>query len=509
MASTLQRLAARTLGLATLDDVRALAESLLPPKDNLTPPGFTLISGDAVAVDPATVKRIQETAQQMWLTDPLIKQAVRVKRNFVLGAGITFTAEDPEIDEALHESWRDPLEKMPDQLEDWFNSLAVTSELCLRFFETTDGMVRVRQIPFAEIDDVITDPDDRNKILFIRRKYVHREFDKGSKSWRAEQRDDLIPGDEVIFVATNRVPGTVRGISDLYAAIPWARAYSEWLRDRMAINKSKGAWAWIRKVTGGAAQLAASAAKLASDIGGKVKSAITGQDPEERKAPPKPGSVITSNGNVDWSVVSNPVNAEDAKEDGRAIKLQVCSATNVFEHYFGDASVANLASAQAMELPMLREYETMQGLLGRIVAQVFRRKLEGKVRAGRLPDAYTITREVLRDDALVEEQVEKATVDCPVDVNWPPLKSENRKDLVTAAEGEQRMGIKSNATIASELGVEDWEQERARLFKERQERQARAREDETNDYPPFPQKPGAPKKNAAKPAEDDDEDGDD
>lgn len=487
MASRFQRMAARTLGLVTQDQMEALAEALDSRRDAIADPvGFTLISSDGnLTVNTETLRRIQEEAQKAWISDPLIKQAVRVKRVFTLGSGITFSAEDPKIDQMLHEAWRDPLEKMPEQLEDWANSLLVTCELCLRFFETADGTVRVRQIPFGEIYDVITDPDDRNRILWIWRKYTHREFSVEAKTWKTEGKDEFIPGEEVIWVAINRIPGTVRGVPDLYAAIQWSRAYSEWLRDRMAINKSKGAWAWVRTITGGAAQVAAQAAKLAADIGGKVKGALTGDD-EQKKAPPKPGSVITSNDKVKWDVVSNPVNADDAKEDGRALKLQVAAATNVFEHYFGDASVANLASAKAMELPMLRDGETLQGLLGRIVAQVFRRKLEGKVRAGRLDETYTITRERLKDGALVEEQIEKQTVDCPVDVNFPPLKTEeDRLKRAQAAEIEQRMGIKSDETIASEQGVDDWQQEKARLFKERQEREARDKEDESDGYPPF------------------------
>lgn len=505
MANVLQRLVARSLGLLTREDLAAIAEAIDGRSDTvLNPSGYTLISGDGTAVDPVTIKTIQTNAQAQWITDPLIKQAVGVKRHFVLGAGITFTAEDAEVDEALHEFWRDPIEKMPEQLEDWFNSLMVTSELCLRLFPAVNGQLRVRQIPFNEITDVITDPDDRNRLLYIRRQYVRREFRTESKQWVTTPQDDLIPGEEIIWVAINRAQGSARGISTLYAAIPWAKAYSEWLQDRVRLNKAKGAWAWIRKVTGGVAAVAAATTKLASDIAGKVRSAAASEEPT--KAPPKAGSVITTNGNVDWSVINAKVNADDAKEDGRALKLQVASAVNVFEHYFGDASVANLASAKAMELPMLREYETLQGLMGRIIGQVFHRLLEAKVKAQRLPDTYTITREILRDGALVEETIEKPTLDCPVDINWSPLKTDDRLDRTKAAQIEHLMEIKSKATLASELGVEDWQQERAQIYREREEREARRREEASDEYPPFPVPGTKPKKDGTPVADDGDDD---
>lgn len=486
MANALQRMAARVLGLATEEDVRRIAESLLSDRDRIDQlPGWTLMSGsgDTVA-PPELIQRIQQEAQAMWIKDPLLKQAVGVKRHFVLGGGISFTAEDPDIDQVLHTFWRDDLERMPMQLTDWFNSLQVGAELCLRFYPALNGMVRVRMIPLAEVADVITNPDDRHEIRFIRHKYSRREFNQAAMSYMEMPLDELIPGEEVLWLAVNKPSGWVRGISPLYAAIPWAKAYSEWLQDRVKLNKAKGAWAWIRKVTGGIAAVTAGAAKLAADIGGKVKSAVTGVD--DSKAPPKPGSVITANQNVDWQVINAKVGADDAKEDGRALKLQVAAATNVFEHYFGDASVANLASAKAMELPMLRECEDLQDTMGWVLSHVFRRLLRAQVDAHRLPDKYSVTREVLNDGSVVEVTEQKATVDCPVDINFPPLRSEDRLQNTQAAEIEQRMGVKSDATLASELGVEDWEQERTRLFKQRQEQDARDQAQLSDQYPPFP-----------------------
>lgn len=500
MVNLVQRMAARALGLATADDVRQILKEASIGRDDYNPlsePGYRLVTslGSPVA-NPVALQKIQREAQDMSLTDPLIMQAVRIKRIFVLGAGITFKAEDPEIDKLLHAFWADELEKMPEQLEEWFDSLVIGSELCLRFYQALDGTVRVRLIPALEITDVVTHPEDRHVIEWVRRQYTVRVFNSESKLWSEHARDEWIPGEEILWLAVNKLPGWVRGVSQLYVAIPWARAYAEWLRDRMSINKSRGAWAWIRRVKGGLGAVAAAAGRLASDIGGAVKSAATA--PEPTKAPPKPGSVITANEGVEWSTVNNKVDADNAKEDGRAIKLQVAAAVNVFEHYFGDASVANLASAKAMELPMLKEYEWWRAKLGWVLGQVFHRLLRAKVAAGRLSEEYQVLRQIVQDNDLVDETVTKATVDCPVDINWPALRIEDRKPTTEAAKLEQEMGVKSDATLASELGVEDWPQEQARLLQEKRARQAEERAQVSDDYPPFP---GAP--------DDDDPGGDD
>lgn len=485
MANALQRLMARTLGMMTKDDLAAVMEALTV--DDLREPGWRLIGdpgGTGAWADPTQIKEVQREAQNWWLKDPLLGQAVNLKRYFILGPGMSFTAEDPECDAALRGFWNDPANRLFFAQGEWFDSLAVYAELALRFYQAPDGSVQVRLIPVTEIADVITDPEDRHRLLYLRRQWTRRTFDQAGKSYHEEAVDELIPGEEVLFVAVNHPPGWVRGVSPFYRAIPWAKAYAEWLQDRARLNKAKGAWAWLRRIKGGAAALAKSTQDLAAKIGGAVRT--TSGTGTAELPPPKPGSVITTNEGVEWDVINSRVGADDAKEDGRALKLQICAALNVFEHYFGDASVANLASAKAMELPMRREYEWWQGLMAWILRQVFQRVLEAQVRAGRLPETFTVAKQVWRDGAVVEETTEKQTVDCHIDVNFPSLKGEdNRLDQVKAAQIEQQMAVKSDATLASELGVEDWAQEQARLEKERQTRQARSREEMTGQFPPF------------------------
>src|SRR5690606_10577099 len=99
--------------------------------------------------------------------------------------------------------------------------------------------------------------------------------------------------------------GWVRGVSPLYRAIPWSKAYREWLQDRARINKAKGAWAWVRKIkNAGAAAVAQSAAKLAEQIGGTVRGS---GGTAATLPPPKPGSVITTNDGVEWEVINAKV----------------------------------------------------------------------------------------------------------------------------------------------------------------------------------------------------------
>jgi len=53
----------------------------------------------------------------------------------------------------------------------------------------------------------------------------------------------------------------------------------------------------------------------------------------EHASPPEPGSVIIHNESEHWSAVKPEINASEAAEDGRAIKLMVAVGAQLPEHY--------------------------------------------------------------------------------------------------------------------------------------------------------------------------------
>ena len=114
-------------------------------------------------------------------------------------------------------------------------------------------------------------------------------------------------GSEVMQFAINKVSNAKRGKSDLATLLPWLRRYKDWLTDRVRINKYKGAFLWDVQLTG--ADRKAIERKRA-----------------EYSYPPEPGSVIIHNESEKWSAVKPEISANDAANDGRAIKLMVAVA---------------------------------------------------------------------------------------------------------------------------------------------------------------------------------------
>ncbi len=147
-----------------------------------------------------------------------------------------------------------------------------------------------------------------------------------------EESEHLSRGDQFCI---NKVSNAKRGKSDLATLIPWLRRYKDWLTDRVRINKYKGAFLWDVQLQG--------ADKKAID-----------RKKMEYAYPPEPGSVVIHNESEQWSAVKPEINANEAAEDGRAIKLMIAVGAQLPEHYLSDGSNGNRATATEMGLPSYR-----------------------------------------------------------------------------------------------------------------------------------------------------------
>ncbi len=79
-------------------------------------------------------------------------------------------------------------------------------------------------------------------------------------------------------------------------------------------------------------------------------------------ARPDAGSVLIENLGADTQPIRTDTGAENAYQDGRMIRLQICAAFGIPEQYFGDISTGNLATAVSAELPIIKMFESYQSI---------------------------------------------------------------------------------------------------------------------------------------------------
>lgn len=373
---------------------------------------------DGVGFNSETTRSIMNRAYHAWCTNPLAGQIVNLTTWFVMGRGIGFTSKDSRVQSVLNKFWHDESNDI-DNLQQWMsNELQIYGEIFIRMFKNPfDGSVQIRLLDPMEIVDIVTDPDDYLKPVAYLREYKAdpnvkkrlSNFRKGGFSdsdfFSTDTKREVIYSDEIIHVKVNNVSNGLRGISELYRVLPWLDALDRWLRDRMAINQARGAFAYLRKVPANPA-----------DIAGPFKS-----DSRGKYIPPKPGSILVVHDGETWEVLSPKIGADDAKEDGRALKLMVAAGSGIFEHYFGDPSTGNLATTRSMELPMVKKFENRQRLFEGVFRKLFGIVIDSAIDAGVIP----------------------SDIDKSIEVNFPPIVPDDVAGLTETLIAQVESGLLS------------------------------------------------------------------
>ena len=288
---------------------------------------------------PSTYLELHNLCYEAYNANPLAFAIIEITTSFVMGKGVVLAAREPEVQRLLLDFWHDPANSMETRVYSLCTELALYGEQFIRFFVNPyNGRVTVRQVDPSLIDQVETDPDDIETPLRFHRRPIGPDATlPGEPKVQPGQNFEgtwYKAGDEMMQFAINKVSNAKRGKSDLATLLPWLRRYKDWLTDRVRINKYKGAFLWDVQLQG-ADRKAIERKKM------------------EYSYPPEPGTVVIHNETETWTAVRPEINASEAAEDGRAIKLMVAIGAQLPEHDLAVGSNGNRATAAEMGLPTL------------------------------------------------------------------------------------------------------------------------------------------------------------
>jgi hypothetical protein len=322
---------------------------------------------------PSTYLELHNACYEAYNANPLAFAIIEMTTSFVLGKGVTIAATQPSVHKVLQEFWHDPDNHMETRIYALCTELSLYGEQFIRFYvNTIDGSVKIRQVDPSIIDQIETDPDDIETVLrFHRRPIGPSATQPGDPAPTTAQEQSNFEGEwfasgsQMVQFCINKVSNAKRGKSDLATLLPWLRRYKDWLTDRVRINKYKGAFLWDVQLLG--------ADKKAID-----------RKKMEHTTPPEPGSVIIHNEAEKWSAVKPEINANEAAEDGRALKLMIAVGAQVPEHYLSDGSNGNRATAAEMGLPTLLKFQRRQYVMRFLLRTILDRVLLEACKAQRL-----------------------------------------------------------------------------------------------------------------------------
>ncbi|WP_404291575.1 hypothetical protein [Glutamicibacter arilaitensis] len=264
---------------------------------------------------PEARRRNAELCRVFAIANPLIKRGLELRAAYVFGQGVGTTATGESVNE-LVQAWLDD----PEVREVFAGSQAqARNELALGtdgnvffalFTNPLTGRVKPRVLPFEEIQEQITDPEDSLSVRYYKRVWNRRdasgnEHEVTTYHPRYDYRPlirskrfgehDIIWDAPIYHVKVNALTGWQYGIGDAYSALPWARGYKEFLEAWAIMMNALSKIVWQRVGKGGKRTAAQGRRELEKVAGMMPGGSVNATDDTKLEAIPKTGATIDSN----------------------------------------------------------------------------------------------------------------------------------------------------------------------------------------------------------------------
>lgn len=334
---------------------------------------------------------VQDTAWRLWLMSPIAKRALQIKRDYILGRGVTIQAADEELQPVLDAFWKD--NKLAARLKQYVTQLFLLGEqLFPVFVRDADGRVRLGYIDPIEIEEVITHPDN----VLERWAVVVKAQAPEIKTWQVTRPqvtvyrvvrldDEVVVKDEVVDLDTGygkvmqaNHPGML--ITAEQANLePWEVTMLGYYKlkeytgscfyfCRNALSNQPRGYTdllqvadWIDQAEGVLFDLAdreALAGYFFADvtIQGDPE-AVKTRAAEIKRAPPKKGSVVVHNDKETWNLNAPDLKQAGSIETGKELITFILGGQGLPNHWYGRGDETNRATAQAQGDPTWRTME--------------------------------------------------------------------------------------------------------------------------------------------------------
>jgi hypothetical protein len=386
-------------------------------------------------------KRIAQKSRVALKFDPLAAAEAQLLADFAFAKGVPIpTARDPQVQDVIREAWTDANneEKLTgfSAMRKLSNELMTAGELFVTLY-TAAGRVRVGRLDADTVEAVVPDPEDRLRPLWYMARVRKFEWDFANdrakleqdvlngakpkvlywKHWRnyddaVEEREKGLVDDGETPLETPPAAKMAKGVvyhvainqtgEELRGNPPWARS----LRFFEAMNvlieahvaQAQAASAFVAKRVMKGSPKAVS--KAAANILGHVSELGSGRfDPDARRAgeseeragfapggapPIPPGSWWTENDSSKLEALALSSGSGQMAQTAQIVRSPIAAAAGFGQHYLGDSSDANLATASTLELPATMRVQSWQQYFEDLVRWFTDRAIEAAVKAGRL-----------------------------------------------------------------------------------------------------------------------------
>jgi hypothetical protein len=350
--------------------------------------GWTRIGADSwrrMAVPEAQRRDVVLRARQYARFDPLTIRTLAHFRDFAFSRGFMLSAKEDAPGTAGDDAeafWtaRGNRFLFSDQGQRKSSDLLlIDGEVFFVIFgEGAEALVSPLQT--FEIAEILSNPDNAAEPWWYIRKSLTADGSEKAVAYPSvwnwpinPDSQDLLEGKDATLVeSTDGQPApriyharintlSARGNSYFTGALQWAKQFRKFMESRVAIQQAIAMYPWQETIKGGAADVNARVAALQSSL-------VTADT--EVNPPDASGSTWVQNEAAERKPVPQETGAAAARTDGTMILAIYGAAVGIFPHYFGVDTLAKMATADAMELPMLRLFQSHQRLWTQIYGEL-------------------------------------------------------------------------------------------------------------------------------------------
>ena len=301
-----------------------------------------------------------EKCLEAWREDALARRIVNVTTQFSIGRGFRISADDPIVDDFLHEFWEHPLNHMDARLTEWSDELCRTGNLFLMLSSDSSGMTYVRAIPSGLIEEIVPLENDIEQPMLFRLREMGdptRLNIPEEKVVKPASLTEPTNGEAMLHFTVNRPIGGQWGESDLAPILIWLDRYQEWLNNRCILNQVRGSFVYMIKTSEDNENL-------------RIKRQV-----QLNGSSPNPGTFYVVPADEEWEAIHPNLDSSDANEDGLAIKKIIAAGAGIPVSYLAEPGSTSLAESSGIEDSACRNFRQRQQVLLWITEMLLRHVL--------------------------------------------------------------------------------------------------------------------------------------
>ena len=334
-----------------------------------------LTQKNTLAVPPQLHMKAQQLSYHLFVSNPLAKRIIDLRRDYVVGDGIEFRAESPEVQDILDSFWYEDENNWESRILMFAQDLSVFGEQLYTFgMDPITGFLSVQDINPLNIKAVVTSPLDRSRVetVFLKEDVIDAESSSVKeklatlKIIRKALGEPIRTGD-ALFFRVNDVSYSGRGLPDLFSIVDWLYVLDSFVYNVSEKMEYLNRWFWDVTLEGA----------TEPDIK-KFKETISAN-------PPKPGSYNIHNEFVKWAPVSPNQGMDDVSGLIKELRNVILTGAGLNSILVGDPSttLGRQATPELLD-SAFRSLKVRQRVIKSAVMQFFNYQLDSKLAVGAL-----------------------------------------------------------------------------------------------------------------------------